>query len=285
MVHTIPDLLERHDPEGEHAPVAFDSPHSGSVYPDDFKHALPRSAVRRAEDAFVDRLYRRAPAHGASLLCALFARSYIDPNRAPDDIDESLLDAPWPDGINPGPKVTLGVGLIPKREPGGLMYDRKLTVAEVRCRLDNYYWPYHRELERMLNAVHARYQAVWHVNCHSMSSVSTDVSPEGPGVARPDFCVGDRDGTTCDPAFTEMITETLRSMRYSVTVNDPYKGVELIRRYSDPSNGRHSVQIEVKRGLYMDEEKLKIDDGFATLRNNLGRLVEAICDFARAQVN
>ncbi len=283
MIHTLPDVLARHDPLGDPAPVVFDSPHSGSLYPEDFDHALPRAWVHRTADAFVHELYGEAPALGATLVHALFPRAYIDPNRAPDDIDESLLAGPWPERVNPGPKVALGIGLIAKREPGGLMYDRKLSVQEVRHRLDNYYWPYHRELEHQLNARRGEWGAVWHVNCHSMYAVSTDVSPEGAGVARPDFCIGDRDGSTCDGAFTELVVETLRAMGYRVTVNDPYKGVELIRRYSDPASERHSLQIEVNRALYMDQERVERNGGFATLQENLTGLVRAICDFARVQ--
>ncbi len=281
MVHTLADVLARHDPVGDPVPVVFDSPHSGATYPEDFDHALPRALVRRTADAFVNELYGDAPAHGATLVHALFPRAYIDPNRAPDDIDESLLEDAWPERVNPSPKVALGIGLIAKREPGGLMYDRKLSVQEVRHRLDNYYWPYHHELERQLNTRYQEWDAVWHVNCHSMHAVSTEVSPEGPGVARPDFCIGDRDGTTSDGAFTALVVETLQAMGYSVTVNDPYKGVELIRRYSDPASKRHSLQIEVNRALYMDQERAERNGGFAALQQNLTGLVQAICEFAR----
>jgi N-formylglutamate deformylase len=285
MSYTIANVLTRHDPLGDPAPVVFDSPHSGAIYPQDFKHALPRTLVERTADAFVNELYGAAPAHGAVLLHALFPRAYIDPNRAPDDIDESLLDELWPGGAKPGPKVALGIGLIAKREPGGPMYDRKLSVKEVRHRLDDYYWPYHRELEHELNRCYENASAVWHVNCHSMQAVSTECSPEGPGVKRPEFCLGDRDGTTCDREFTEFVADTLRGMGYGVTVNDPYKGVELIRRYSDPLRRRHSLQIEVNRALYMDQERVARNGGFADLQANLTRLIAAICDFARSKIN
>lgn len=284
MAHSIPKVLERHDPTDDLLPVVFDSPHSGAIYPEDFQHALPRSLVRRAEDAFVNELYEAAPAHGATLLHALFPRAYIDPNRAPDDIDETLLEEPWPDGLDPTSKVALGIGLIAKREPDGLVYDRKLSIAEVRHRLDQYYWPYHRELLRALDECHDRFAVVWHVNCHSMAAVSTEISPEGPGIERPDFCIGDRDGTTCDRAFTEVVVETLRALGYQVTVNDPYKGVELIRRYGDPTRGRHSLQIEVNRGLYMDEQRIERNGGFADLQRNITRLVGEICEFGRENI-
>jgi N-formylglutamate amidohydrolase len=95
---------------------------------------------------------------------------------------------------------------------------------------------------------------------------------------RPDFVIGDRDGTTCEPRFTELVHETLAGMGYRVTVNDPYKGVELIRAYSDPKAGRHSLQIEINKRLYMDERTLQKNAGFCALQKNLGELLRVLID-------
>src|SRR5688500_18543881 len=64
-------------------PLVFASPHSGSLYPADMAHAqgLDRAALRRSEDAFVDDLLAPAPAHGCAVICARYARAYIDVNR------------------------------------------------------------------------------------------------------------------------------------------------------------------------------------------------------------
>lgn len=280
----IPGVLERFDPEGPFAPVVFDSPHSGSIYPDDFGHCIERALLRQTEDAFVDALFSHAPKCGATLLCALFSRSYVDPNRAPDDIDPSLLQGTWPYHANPGEKARLGIGLIPTREPGGTVYDRQLSVEEACRRLDHYYWPYHRELEQALDRAQQRAGAVWHINCHSMPAVSTTVSPDGPGVPRPDICIGTRDGTTCDSAFMELVQRHLEAMEYVVTVDDPYKGAELVRRYSDPLHGRHSLQIEINRRLYLDEARITRNEGFPVLEKNIASLIEVVCDYARARI-
>jgi N-formylglutamate amidohydrolase len=221
---------------------------------------------------------------GATLLCALFPRSYVDLNRSPDDIDPSMLQGEWPHRTNPSEKAKLGIGLIPSREPGGVVYDRLLGVEEVCRRIDTYYWPYHRELEQALDRAQQLAGVFWHVNCHSMPAVSTSVSPEGPGVPRPDFCLGTRDGTTCDSEFAGLIASCIANFGYSVTIDDPYKGVELVRRYSDPLLGRNSLQIEINRGLYMDEVRITRHAGFATLKANITGLVEVICDYARARV-
>ena len=284
MSFLIPDVLERFDPEGRVAPVVFDSPHSGNIYPDDFGHCIDRISLRQTEDAFIDELFADAPGQGATLLHALFPRSYVDPNRSPDDIDPSMLQGEWPYHASPGEKAKLGVGLIPTREPGGVVYDRLLSVEEACRRLDTYYWPYHRELEQALDRAQRLAGAFWHVNCHSMPAVSTSVSPEGPGVPRPDFCLGTRDGTTCDGEFVELVASCLADMGYAVTIDNPYKGAELVRRYSDPLHGRHSLQVEINRGLYMDEASITKHEGCTALKANVTRLVDVICDYAHARV-
>ena len=263
-------------------PVVFDSPHSGTVYPADFDAVVPRLVLRRAEDTHVDALYAAAPDHGATLIAANFPRSYIDANRSLLDIDAALLDAAWPGPINVSRKTEKGIGLVWRLlDTGEAIYRRKLTVAEVQARISACYAPYHRTVRDAINAAHKHYGAVWHVNCHSMPATSSVISEEGPGVARADFVLGDRDGTTCSPDFTAFVAQTLRDMGYDVRINDPYKGVELVRAYSDPAEHKHSLQIEVNRKLYMDEDSRERNEGFDKLQDDLTALVKAIGGFAR----
>ncbi|HEY4637523.1 MAG TPA: N-formylglutamate amidohydrolase, partial [Burkholderiales bacterium] len=126
------------------------------------------------------------------------------------------------------------------------------------------------------DAAHRRFGRVLHINCHSMRSVAGKQSEEGEGSVRADFVLGDRDGTTCDPRFTEFVRATLAGMGYAVKVNDPYKGVELVRAYSDPKTGRHSLQIEINKRLYMDESTLAKTAGFQRLQASLGELLREI---------
>ena len=73
-------------------------------------------------------------------------------------------------------------------------------------------------------------------------------------------------------------------MGYDVEVNDPYKGVELVRAFPTRQTGRHSLQIEVNRRLYMDERTLARTAGFAALQENLNRMLAAIAAYVRARV-
>ena len=266
-------------------PVVFDSPHSGTDYPADFDTIVSRLTLRRAEDTHVEALYGAAPDHGATLIAANFPRSYIDANRSLLDIDPALLADAWPGPINTSKKTEKGIGLVWRLlDTGEPIYARKLRAAEVQARIATCYAPYHKAVRDAINAAHKHYGAVWHVNCHSMPATSSVISEEGPGVARADFVLGDRDGSTCAPAFTAIVATTLRGMGYDVRINDPYKGVELVRAYSDPAAHKNSLQIEVNRRLYMDETSRERNANYPALEADFTQLIKAIADFARANV-
>ena len=268
-------------PTGDPVPLVMDSPHSGNQYPGDFNCAVPPQKLWPAEDRFVDELYGAAPSLGATVIAANFPRSYIDPNRSILDIDATLLDSPWPGPAIPSAKTQKGIGLIWRLlDTGEPIYDRKLSVEEVKQRIVRYHQPYQRAVKDALDAAHDHFGGVWHLNLHSMPAISTGISEEGPGKKRADFVLGDRDGTTCEGEFTNLVAETLRGMGYQVKVNDPYKGVELVRAFSDPKANRHSLQIEVNRRLYMDERSGEKNAGFPTLQANLEKLIRVVASYA-----
>ena len=271
----------RHDPVGARLALVLDSPHSGETYPPDFRHAPPRAIVRRAEDTHVARLWRGAPALGATLLEASFPRAYVDANRGLADIDPGLLADAWPEPLAPTRKTQQGIGLVWRVARDGMpMYDHRLTSAEIRARIDRFWRPYHNELDALLDARHQEFGAVWHIDCHSMPAIG-DALADDPGCLRADFVLGDRDGTTCEPAFTHLVAATVRKLGYGVAFNDPYKGVEIVRRHGRPAENRHSLQIEIKRSLYMDEETLEPNAGYAQLEGDLARLTGVLVDYVR----
>ena len=265
-----------------HTPLVLDSPHSGTVYPEDFRPACDLATLRRAEDTHVEKLYAFAPAMGAAWIEAHFPRSYLDANRDTTELDTALLDGPWTEPLSTDPrvlaKVRLGKGLIWKLTDEGLpIYDRLLGVDEVRARIDNCWRPYHAAVAEAIDAAHARHGYSIHINCHSMPAVAGSHATDFPGLVHADFVIGDRDGSTADPALSQSICEHLRARGYSVDYNHPYKGVELVRRHGRPAGQRHSIQVEVNRRLYMDEATLALDEaGAARLQADLRSMVEML---------
>lgn len=272
-------------PEGEPLPLVCDSPHSGTHYPADFRAAAPAGRLREGEDTHVEALWEAVPAVGGTLVAANFPRVYIDPNRMLDDLDPDLIDGQWPERLAPGEKTRLGFGLIWRNiDAATPIYDRKLSVEEVRNRIETYYRPYHAALSKAVEESHWRFGAVWHLNLHSMPNNAYERLKKDSPHPLADFVLGDRDGTTCDPEFVGLIETALRDMGYSVARNDPYKGVQLIAQIGRPAERRHSLQIEIRRPLYMDERTRERNSGFATVQRDMGRLLLLVRDYLRKQV-
>jgi N-formylglutamate deformylase len=267
--------LELRGPAAAAFPLVLDSPHSGHDFPGDFDAVVSEAELREGEDCYVDELYAGGPELGAPLLAALWPRTYLDPNRHAGDMDLDLLEGKWPGEYRPSGKAKIGKALIWRTlEDGRPIYGRKLSVDKVLQRIGRYHAPYHTAVRELIQKNVDRFGRSFHINCHSMRAVAGKQSEEGEGSARADFVLGDRDGTSCDPAFTEFVRAALTAMGYKVKVNDPYKGVELVRAYANPAAGRHSLQIEINKRLYMDEATLAKTPGFALLQRNLTRLLE-----------
>jgi N-formylglutamate deformylase len=272
-------------PAAAQAPLLFDSPHSGHVFPADFDAALSEFDLRDGEDYFIDELYQPATERGVALIAAQFPRTYIDPNRHRGDIDLALLEGGrWPHEHVPSGKAELGKALIWRTlDDGRSIYARKLSVAEVEARIAHYHAPYQRALQQWVAATHQRFGTSFHINCHSMNAVAGAQGEGGAGSERADFVLGDRDGTTCAPGFTAFVHEMLTGMGYRVKVNDPYKGVELVRAYSNPAQRRHSLQLEINKRLYMHEATRSKHNGFGALQKNLLALVEALLAYTASE--
>ena len=269
-------------PTGEWAPVILDSPHSGRRYPVDFAYAAPLPDLRTGEDTFVEELFT-ASEYGATLIAAQFPRTYIDPNRALADVDLGLIDGVWPDPVCASEKTSVGKGLIWRTCLGSVpIYARKLSVAEVARRIDNYWRPYRAALSQAVEQAHARAGAVWHINCHSMPSLWPP-GVEGAGLpVEADFLLGNRDGATSDPAMVELVKSSLEGEGYSVAVNDRFKGVDIVKSVGNPARRRNSLQIEVVRSRYMLEDSFEKSQSFAAVQKALGATTGRLCEFARA---
>jgi N-formylglutamate deformylase len=252
--------------ESDRVPVVYDSPHSGRFYPPDFETTVPRTDLRRAEDAYVDELLEGALAYGVAILDATYPRSYIDLNRAATDIDPELLSEPWPTPLAPTEKSARGHGLIRRFVASGSPINaRLLSPAEVQGRIDTVYTPYHVALDDLVERTRAKFGTVWHINWHSMKSRQNAMTPGGDVSRRVDAIVSDADGKTASQEVTRFVAYTLRGLGMRVAVNDPYKGGNIVRRIGAPAARVHSVQVELNRALYLEEHAVTKTTGFVAL--------------------
>jgi N-formylglutamate amidohydrolase len=264
--------------------LVMDSPHSSPNFPNDFNACLPLDDLRDGEDVFIDALWSHAPQHGAHLLLAEFARTYIDPNRHVGDVDLSMIDGDWPHTYVPSGKAHIGKSLIWRTlDDGRPIYDRKLSVEEVQQRIQRYALPYQAQLQKLIDDHHQAFGVSYHINCHSMNAVSGKMGEGGAGIARADVVLGDRDGTTCDAEFTHLVKDFMQGCGYDVKINDPFKGVELVRAFSNPAQGKHSLQVELNKRLYTDSTGRGKGPHYDKLAQDLQGLTAVLAKFATSK--
>ncbi|AWC22666.1 N-formylglutamate amidohydrolase [Aminobacter sp. P9b] len=255
----------------QRVPFVFNSPHSGRCYPERFlaMTRLDSTSIRRSEDCYVDELFGAAVALGAPMLTAHFPRAYLDVNREPWELDPRMFAEPVPPFANVrSARVAGGLGTVPKLVGEGLdIYPGRLPLSEAVDRIECVYKPYHETLKRLVTRTHARFGYAVLVDCHSMPA-SVRIGDSG---MRPDFIVGDRFGTSAASELSERAIGLLAAMGYTVAHNKPYAGGFITEHYGRPARKLHALQIEINRGLYMDERTFQKSAGFYALADDLAR--------------
>ncbi|HVL72728.1 MAG TPA: N-formylglutamate amidohydrolase [Beijerinckiaceae bacterium] len=270
------------EPARHAIPFVFNAPHAGAVYPAGFLAAsrLDAVALRRSEDAFVDALFAGVVALGSPLMAAKFPRAYLDVNREPYELDPRMFDGRLPPFANTrSMRVAGGLGTIPRIVADGQeIYRGRLSVEEGLRRIEWLYKPYHRTLRQLVHGTARTFGHAVLIDCHSMPSTSLCRDD----LLKADVVLGDRYGTSCATALTDLVDLALRARGYTVVRNKPYAGGFITEHYGEPALGRHALQIEINRALYMDERGLQRHSGFDTLARDLqdvfGQVAAALGD-------
>lgn len=264
------------EPQTWRAPIIFNSPHSGSVYPQAFLDAsrIDVTALRRSEDSFMDELIGDLSERGFPVVRVHFPRSYVDVNREPYELDPRMFTGRLPSFANTrSMRVAGGLGTIPRVVGDGQeIYRERIGVDDALARIEALYKPYHRALRRLINKAHQTFGTAIVVDCHSMPSVG--VTRDEP--RRPDVVIGDRYGTSCAGQLPDLVEGTLRKLGYSVGRNKPYAGGFITEHYGNPASGLHAIQIELNRAIYMDERRRERTAGFAQVAADFAVLADAL---------
>lgn len=268
-------------PVAQTAPVVFSSPHSGRAYPADFLQAsqLDERQIRSSEDAWIDDLWGAAPGAGAPLLAAVMPRAFVDLNRSPDELDPAVVDGVRHVAHNP--RISSGLGVIPRVVAGGRVITAgKMPREMAEARIAHWWHPFHACLAGLMDETEALFGAAILVDCHSMPREAVEGHPAARG-QRPDVVLGDRFGTTADRGFVDRVEGILRAEGLSVLRNTPFAGAYIAQTYGNPTRRRHAVQIEIDRGLYMEEKTLRRHDGYPAVKAMIERITQAIVEAGR----
>jgi len=250
-------------PASQAVPFIFASPHSGRRYPASLAAAsrLDALMLRRSEDAFVEELFGEVVELGAPLLAAEFPRVFLDVNRAMGEIDAAMFAGPLGVPVDaPSARVTAGLGVIPRIvRDGAEIYRGKLKPEDAVARLEKLYRPYHQALAALVDETHDRFGVAVVVDCHSMPST----------LGASDIVLGDRYGASAAQALSRLAQSAFAREGLSVARNAPYAGGHTTTLHGRTGRGCHALQIEVNRGLYLDEDRIVKKESFEALKLKL----------------
>jgi N-formylglutamate deformylase len=244
-------LFDYYAPQGRSARGIISIPHSGETIPEEFKPYLSGDlrAYKEDVDYKVNELIdiEALQKAGVAVLVAHVHRICVDLNRA-----ESNCLLFWKDN-------TQGKKLVTK-DP---------TAAESEKLIETFYRPYYEILKSAIQNLEKRKSnPVSMIDLHSMPSRPTEYHmKQNPNqkTHRPDFCLSDRKGKTCTLEFIDFFQKALTLKGHESSFNDPYVG-GFVTEYVDQFR-TNNIQIEINRGIYMDEEtKELIPDKVTHLR-------------------
>lgn len=220
------------------APLIVSFPHTGTALPDDLAPQLASSWLARKDaDWWIEKLYDFAASLGATTIRTAISRTCIDVNRDPSGAS-----------LYPGQAST---GLCPTTSFDGepLYLSAEPDAEEITRRRHVYFDAYHAALAAEMSRLRARHPTIVLYDAHSIRSVI----PRLFDGELPNFNIGSNSGASCDPSLTAAIEAACSGRGLSVVANGRFKGGWITRRYGQPQNGVHAVQMELACRGYMDE--------------------------------
>ena len=270
-------IFDEYNTDNIKYPLILSVPHKGQIFPEEFLHitAVSQSELRKNEDAFVDELVINASSKGIPMLAMNIARSFIDVNRDKIEIDPTMFyNYPTPE-LSIGRRCRLGLGVIhrisAKNHP---IYKGLLNYDEVQDRFSKIYDVYHKRLQQLIDKCLKKFGMCFVLDCHSMPSEICTLLQETQKI---DFCLGTLFDQSCPESMHDFFKKGLEQKEYYVSDNSPYSGAYITFNYCQPRRKIYTMQMEINRGLYMDEHSFKKNDCFSSICSDVS---QNIIDFA-----
>jgi N-formylglutamate deformylase len=269
-------LCEQIQTINDEVPLLLTIPHSGEQVPAEapWLHDLPKETFLRDIDRFVDELY--LPAIRELKVPTILTRVHryaADLNRYPNDIDsDSVIGAPNPSGT-----FTHGFHWVKSTQSEPVMkkpIDPSTHDSIVREHHDRF----HSLIATTIQGIRRNFgnsQPIFHFDLHSMPSRGTGAHADQ-GRTRAEVVLSDFEGKSCSPLFLKWTLAAFKKEDFEVAVNWPYKGGRITQRYGKPDQGHHTLQIELNRSLYLDEQTREKLGSFEFLQVRLGRVLARI---------
>ena len=254
-------------------PILITVPHAGNIYPDLFIKNLKINLceVRRIEDYQSNKILDQIDEQMADIIIAQCSRAVVDLNRSRNAIDHSMFTQVFEhEPVSEKQMIKYGLGVFPNKIFGKTILKTPLPVSYATHMLVNYYDPFHKSLHKQIMYLYNIFGFCYHIDLHTMPSKALlNFKKE------PDIVLGDNFGKSCSIGLVNYFQNVFQENGFIVEVNNPYAGGFITRNYGKPSQGVHTIQIEINRKIYMDENKLSLknikilQEIFAKIFNNL----------------
>ena len=258
-------------------PFFMSSPHSGEKIPKNLAPWLDLASTSKLlcdVDRYVDLLYGPVcKSLNIPFICAPYHRYVLDLNRFPEDTDQStLVSSPFPPGSFPKglywAMTTQGESLI----------TQPLSQKKHEKLLKKVYFPFHTKLDKQYKMFFSQNKKkVFQIDAHSMPSKGTSLHRD-PGKQRPEIVVSDCHGQSCQSTYKDLVIKSYRQEGFETQYNWPYVGGRITEKYGKPHQGRHCIQVELNRSLYMNEETKALlpKEHYLPLQKRLSKAIQSI---------
>lgn len=250
-------------------------PHSGERVPEDcsWLRSLPETTLMCDVDRFVDQLYEPTlRALAVPWVKTEWHRYAADLNRVPADVDASSVQG----DSTPAGTHSRGFHWVMTTTETVLMpspMSRDLHHKLVQL----IYEPFHQSVRNHYEEFKKQgATAVYHLDLHSMPGLGTNQHRD-PGQLRADIVVSDCQGQSARSEFVDLVLTSYARAGFKVGYNWPYFGGRVSEQYGQPARGQHTVQVELNRSLYMNEESKALNrDLFSQTQKKLAKALEFV---------
>ncbi len=247
-------------------PIILGMPHTGLELTDEVGESLNENGRSLVDtDWHIHKLYEELIPDLTTVRTTVH-RYVVDVNR--DPTGESLY---------PGQNTTTLVPLVDF--DGRNIWKSPPSNEDVKERKILYHQPYHAALSAEIMRVKDVYGFAILYDCHSIRSNIPYLFDD----KLPDFNIGTNNGTTCCPEIEKsVLTICSNANGYKTVLNGRFKGGWTTRRYGQPEQGVHAIQMELAQCTYMENETtpfLYASDKAEQMRSVLREILETLREF------
>ena len=252
-------------------PLILSIPHAGSYYPKEFLRykSIDLKKLKIMEDFKSDTFIDKVDLNLADIFIAECSRAVVDLNRSRQSLDDSMFKSKIK--TTPHEEVLLiksGLGVIPSKCYAEEIFKAKLPNLYISKMLTRYYDPFHKKLSKRINYLKLKFGAVYLIDIHSTPALLNDKKNF------PDVIIGDNFGKSSEENFRTNLISHFKNLDLRLSINNPYSGGYITRRYGKKDKNINVIQIEISKNYYMNENTFKLKKNLNNIKDVFKIIVE-----------